>query len=59
MVQYKQKSLIPDTIADKAVNANKRWNTIADKKLNTATDKTINADKGQNATAVPLIQIKD
>lgn len=33
-------------IDDKAANADKKWNTITNKKSNTATIKIINPDKG-------------
>ena len=43
MVRYKQQSLIPDTTADKAINA--------DKKLNAVADKAIDANKERDAVA--------
>ena len=54
MLQYKQKSLIPDIVADKklnaaankAVDADKRRYIAIDKKLNTIADKGIDADNG-------------
>ena len=53
MVRYKRKYLIPNTVAnkklynipDKAVKANKRWDTAGNKELNAVADKTVNADK--------------
>ena len=53
MLWYKQKSLIPDivadnklnVVADKAVDVDKKWNFAADKKLNVAADKAIDANK--------------
>ena len=45
MIQYKQKSLIPNIATDKAINTDKKWIIIADKKLNTGVDKAINTDK--------------
>ena len=52
ILQCKYESLIPNTlankklnaIANKAVNADKKQDTIADKKLNAAAEKTINAN---------------
>ena len=53
MVRCKRKYLIPDTVAnkklyntpDKAVKANKRWDTAGDKELNAVADKTVDTDK--------------
>ena len=75
MLQYKRESLIPDTSADKELNAaankavdtNKEQNTAADKELNTAADEAVDADKKRdavadkqlNAVAEPLLLIKD
>ena len=51
MVKCKQKNLIVNIIANKAINADKKWDTIADKVLNTTVDKSIDANKKQNAVA--------
>ena len=59
MLQYNQKSLILDTIADKKLNAvvdkavdtNKERGIIADTKLNAVTDKAVDADKVQDTIA--------
>lgn len=40
-----------NTIADKAVNKDKKQNILANKKLSTTTNKTINAIKKQNFAA--------
>ena len=53
ILQCKQKSLIPDTTADKklntvvdkTVNTDKKQDIVANKKLNSAANKDINADK--------------
>ena len=67
MLQCKRESLIPDTSADKELNAaankavdtDKERNTAADKELNTAADEAVDADKQLNAVAEPLLLIKD
>ena len=59
MLQYKQKSLILDitankklnVIADEAVNADKRRDTVADKKLNSEANKAVDAKKRQDIVA--------
>ena len=51
IVQYKRKNLIPNGVANKAVNVNKKRNTVADKKLNAAVKKAIDADKKLNIAA--------
>ena len=59
MLRCKRESLIPDTAADKVLNAaanktidaNKRQETTANKKLNAEADKTVNADKRRDAAA--------
>ena len=45
MVQYKQKSLILNIIANKAINANKKQDNAANKKLNAVANKTVNTNK--------------
>ena len=59
MLQYKQKSLISDTAAnkelnvavDKAVDTHKEYKTVPDKELNTIVDETVNSDKKQDHVA--------
>ena len=48
-----------NAIADKAINANKKQDSVADKKLNIATDKAINTKKRQDTTSESLMLIKD
>ena len=48
-----------DIATDKAIDANKRQNTIAIKKLNTAADKTVNTNKRQDIATELSMLIKD
>ena len=48
-----------NTTANKVVNADKRLDIAADKKLNIVANKTVNTDKKQNAVAEQSILIKD
>ena len=59
MLRCKRESLIPDTAADKklnaaadeAVDADKGRDTAADKKFNAAADEAVDVDKEQDAAA--------
>ena len=51
--------MIPDTIADKAINADKRRNTAANKELNVAAAEAVDANKRQNAAAELSMLIKN
>ena len=51
--------MILNTTADKAVNADKKQDIVADKKLNAVVDNTINTNKRWDTTAEPLMLIKD
>ena len=51
--------MILDIVADKAINANKKQDIVADKKLNAAADKAINTNKKQDTTAKLSMLIKD
>ena len=59
MVWCKWESLIPNIIADKAIDADKRWDIAANKKLNTVADKTVDTKKEYDIAAEPSILIKD
>ena len=59
IVWCKWESLIFDTLANKAVNTDKKWDTTVDKELNTKADKIVNADKRQDAAVEPSMLIKD
>ena len=59
MVRYKQKSLISNIVANEAVDANKKRDSSADKKLNAAADKAVNIDKTQDTIAELSILIND
>lgn len=49
IVWFKQDNLVLNTTIEKVINADKEYNTSANKKLNNITNKTINADKKRNA----------
>lgn len=57
MVQFKQKSLIPNIANNKAVNADKSQNTIADKRLNIAADKLFDSSKILQPTNNKILQL--
>ena len=59
IVQCKQKSLILDIVADKAIDIDKRRNTIVDKNLNAVPDEAINTDKEKSIIVKLSILIKD
>ena len=50
---------ILDTVANKAIDANKEQDTIVDKKLNTIADKAVDINKRRDAFAELLILIKN
>ena len=45
IVQYKKKSLIPNIVADKVIDANEKRNTVTDKKSNVVANKAINTNR--------------
>ena len=51
--------MILDIVADKDLDTDKKWNTVADKKLNAALNKVVDTNKRQDDVAKPSILIKN